>query len=69
LSAEALQNAAQFIVENVVLAPSWVYQWPQRAARRRRRTTMTLQRMDNVARGHHRRAGRNVYAEQPTATE
>jgi catechol 2,3-dioxygenase-like lactoylglutathione lyase family enzyme len=36
-------------VENVTLAPSQGHQWPRRAARRRRRTTMTIQRMDNVA--------------------
>jgi catechol 2,3-dioxygenase-like lactoylglutathione lyase family enzyme len=36
-------------VENLALAPSWVHQWPRQAARRRRRTTMTIQRMDNVA--------------------
>jgi catechol 2,3-dioxygenase-like lactoylglutathione lyase family enzyme len=35
-------------VENVALAPSQVHQWPRRAARPRRRTTMTIQRMDNV---------------------
>src|SRR5688572_2429923 len=35
-------------VENVGLAPSQGHQWPRRAARRRRRTTMTIQRMDNA---------------------
>ena len=35
-------------VENVALAPSQGHEWPRRAARRRRRTTMTIQRMDNV---------------------
>jgi catechol 2,3-dioxygenase-like lactoylglutathione lyase family enzyme len=35
-------------VENVALAPSQGQERPRRAARRRRGTTMTLQRMDNV---------------------
>jgi catechol 2,3-dioxygenase-like lactoylglutathione lyase family enzyme len=35
-------------VENVALAPSLVHQWPRQAARRRRRITMTIRRMDNV---------------------
>src|SRR6478609_2337219 len=34
--------------EHVTLAPSQVHEWPRWAARRRRRTTMTIQRMDNV---------------------
>jgi catechol 2,3-dioxygenase-like lactoylglutathione lyase family enzyme len=33
----------------VALAPSQVHQWPRQAARRRRRTTMTIQRMDHVS--------------------
>jgi catechol 2,3-dioxygenase-like lactoylglutathione lyase family enzyme len=36
-------------VENVVLAPSQGYQRPRRAARRRRRTAMAIQRMDHVS--------------------
>jgi len=35
-------------VEKVAPAPSQGYEWPGRAARRRRRTTMTIQRMDHV---------------------
>src|SRR5687767_4749523 len=35
-------------VENVALASSQGHRWPRRAARRRRRTTMTIQRMDHV---------------------
>jgi len=35
-------------VENVALAPSQGHEWPRQAARRRRRTTMTIRRMDNV---------------------
>jgi catechol 2,3-dioxygenase-like lactoylglutathione lyase family enzyme len=47
-SSQALELGTFPGVENVALAPSQVQQWPRRAARRRRRTTMTIQRMDNV---------------------
>src|SRR5688572_2404205 len=36
-------------VENVAPAPSWGHQWPRQAARRRRRATMAIQRMDHVS--------------------
>jgi hypothetical protein len=32
----------------VPLAPSQIQRWPSQAARRRRRTSMTIQRMDHV---------------------
>jgi len=36
-------------VENVAPAPSSVQKWPRQAARRRRRTTVTIQRLDHVS--------------------